>query len=170
MASVVWTTVFIFLIVELLVTFVLVIPVPRFVRNKIARTVFRFNLGDSFAKSIWFVAIALIFALVDCYFHVQRLQEKLLTMEDQDAMTGHHHSHHADKQKLYKAERNMYLAGFSLTLLFVIGRITRLMQECVELEDECERIRLPKPAISVAGDDGVEMKEIPKKPQDKKKD
>ena len=30
----------------------------------------------------------------------------------------------------------MYLAGFALTLLFVIGRLLQLMQESVELEDQ----------------------------------
>ena len=170
MGSLIWTTVFVFLILELFVTFVLAVPVPRLIRNKIARLIFRFQLGDSFAKATWLVAIALIFSVLDCYFYVERLQEKLFTMEDQDVVMGHHHPHHADKQKLYKAQRNMYLAGFALTLLFVIRRITQLMQESVELEDECERVRLSsKPAVSVPGD-GVEMKEMRKKPADKKKD
>ena len=42
---------------------------------------------------------------------------------------------------LYKSERNMYLAGFALTLLLVIGRITQLMQESVQLEAETERVQ-----------------------------
>ena len=35
----------------------------------------------------------------------------------------------------------MYLTGFALTLLFVIGRITQLMQENVEMEEETERVK-----------------------------
>ena len=172
MGSIVWTTVFVFLILELCLTFVLVVPVPRPVRNTIARIVFRFHLGDAFHKTIWFIATALIFALVDCYSNIERLQEKLSTMQDGDVTTGHHHEHHHDKQKLYKAERNMYLAGFALTLLFVIGRITQLMQESVELEDECERVRMSsKPPVDSSGEsDGVELKEIRKRSSDKKKD
>ena len=37
--------------------------------------------------------------------------------------------------------RNLYLAAFAFTLLFVIGRLTDLMQEHAELEDELDSIR-----------------------------
>jgi hypothetical protein len=54
----------------------------------------------------------------------------------------HERVYHAqDKERKYKSERNMYLAGFSLTLLFVIGRILKLMQESVELEEEKDRVK-----------------------------
>ena len=56
----------------------------------------------------------------------------------------HHHDRFYpslhDKERKYKSERNMYLAGFALTLLFVIGRITTLLAESVELHEETERV------------------------------
>merc|ERR1711933_361436 len=86
---------------------------------------------------------------------------------------------HILKEKEYKASRNLYLAGFALTLLFVIGRITELMQEHAELTGRIENLRLAlsmvqkvdpqtlDPSPSAANDDddevpttdgGIEMK------------
>jgi len=171
MASITWTCVFILLIVELVVTFILVVPVPRRFRNAIARNcIFKFHLGERFSKILGFIAVALILALAESYFSVQRLMEKVQGMEEQDLTMvgghGHGHGHHHEKQKLYKAERNMYLAGFALTLLLVIGRILQLMQESVEDQLHCA-------TTTTTGDNsalkGVEMTK-PKQPQDKKKD
>ena len=69
------------------------------------------------------------------------------------------HVMHHEKEKKYKAERNMYLTGFALTLVFVIGRICKLMQEHVELENELH----PETAIK-------KNEDKPKKPVDKKND
>jgi hypothetical protein len=41
-----------------------------------------------------------------------------------------------DKQRITRAERNLYLAGFALTLLFVIARIVELMVDGAVVEDE----------------------------------
>lgn len=183
MASITWTCVFALLIFELVVTILLVLPVPRSIRNFVARKcIFRFHLGDNFSKVIWFIAVALVLALAESYFNVERLMEKLHTLDNQDMMTagqaiGGHHHHHQEKQKLYKAERNMYLAGFALTLLFVIGRLLQLMQESVELEDQLtfattNDLRLNQ-SVDNKGVKEVELTEKnhpPKQPVEKKKD
>jgi len=143
MPSLIWGAVFLFLLLELAVTVVLALPVPRKMRNFLAREVFKFNLGDKLTKPVLYIGIALGLALLESFMTHRRL---LTRMEDEhnsgissiphDAV---YHTH--DKERKYKAERNMYLAGFSFTLLFVIGRITTLMQESVELEEETERVR-----------------------------
>ena len=181
MASITWTSVFGLLLLELVITAILVVPVPRKIRNFVARKcIFRFHLGDNFSKVLWFVAFALVFALAESYKSVALLMDKLQTLEDQDMLAGaaghgHGHGHHHDKQRLYKAERNMYLAGFALTLLFVIGRLLQLMQESVELEDQLEfatRQNLHSQVGVQGGVEGVEMTDVPKtkQPADKKKD
>jgi len=38
-----------------------------------------------------------------------------------------------DKQRLFRTERNLYLAGFCLALLFVIGRLLSLMKRNLAL-------------------------------------
>merc|ERR1711933_592951 len=97
---------------------------------------------------------------------------------------------HILKEKEYKAGRNLYLAGFALTLLFVIGRITELMQEHAELTGKIENLKLafslvqnvdpksldtPPPSSSspakIYNDDEVQTDGIEMKPmRSKKKD
>lgn len=184
MASITWMGVFALLLVELVITFVLVVPVPRRVRNVIARSfIFRFHLGgEAVSKALLFLSFALMLALMESYFSVQRMMDKLAAFGEQDLAAGalaHGHGHYQDKQKLYRAERNMYLAGFALTLLFVIGRLLQLMQESVQLEDELTLVRKSLAAAGkpTKGDapatvetGHVEMTATKKKPTEKKKD
>ena len=150
MASLTWGIIFLFLVLELIVTIILVLPVPRKLRNRLARAIFQFHLGDKLSKPVLYIGIALSLALLESYMVHRRIVNRIQEEHGADLAHGagaHHlHQHEAlyhpqDKQRKYMAERNMYLAGFSLTLLFVIGRITKLMQESVELEEETERVR-----------------------------
>lgn len=88
-----------------------------------------------------YIGIMLSMALIESYSSHRRLVNRI--MEEHGIVSYSHdfvfHPH--DKELKYKTERNMYLAGFSLTLLFIIGRITTLMQESVELEEEIDRVR-----------------------------
>jgi hypothetical protein len=160
MASLVWTSVFAFLILELILTFILVIPVPRKIRNFLAGKIFKFHLGKRLARPLLFIGIALAFALLESYFThrriLGRIEEEAMSMPGGMIMTREHERafHGHDRERKYKSERNMYLAGFSLTLLFVIGRITRLMEEGVELEAEIERVRLGGGSSSGGGSSG----------------
>jgi hypothetical protein len=141
MPSLIWGSIFLFLILELVVTFALALPVPRKIRNFLAREIFKFHVGDKLRKPILYIGIALFLALVESYFSHRRLVNRMM---EEHGVSSYSHDiafHPRDKEHKYKAERNMYLAGFSLTLLFVIGRITTLMQESVELEEETERVR-----------------------------
>lgn len=138
MPSLIWTTVYWFLLAELALTAVLVVPVPRRVRNSIAKSIFKFNLGERLSKPVLFIGLALAFGLLESYLRHSHVLERMAEGELHHEGGDHHfHSpHHHDKEKKYKAERNMYLSGFSLTLIFVIGRLTTLMQENVELDHE----------------------------------
>ena len=130
MASLVWTSIFIFLICEIVFTIILVIPVPRTVRNWICRKVFKWKLEDHFKMPLIGVGVGLGFALLDCISSLKYLYE----IEREDG--GHDYMSIHEREKEYKTERNLYLCGFAFTLLFVIGRLLDLMEEHVQLEDE----------------------------------
>mmetsp|Transcript_30131 Transcript_30131/g.72330 ORF Transcript_30131/g.72330 Transcript_30131/m.72330 type:complete len:162 (-) Transcript_30131:69-554(-) len=161
MPSLIWSTAYAFLLVELVITAILVVPVPIKIRNAITRKVFQFDLGERIRKPILFIAIALAMGFVDSYSKHQYVMEKIDEERNAELDHGHHLPHvlHHEKEKKYKAERNMYLTGFALTLLFVIGRICQLMQEHVELENELH----PETAVE-------KREATPKKPVDKKND
>mmetsp|Transcript_11394 Transcript_11394/g.17488 ORF Transcript_11394/g.17488 Transcript_11394/m.17488 type:complete len:187 (+) Transcript_11394:133-693(+) len=186
MASIIWTTVWWFLMVELVIVLILVIPVPRKVRNALARPVSRLRLGDRFSKIGLFVTIGLTFALIESISSIQALQERQKLEHELDHAGigggGTEHDrifHDLDRQRKFRAERNMYLAAFSLTLQFVIMRLCQLMQESVESDEEIKRLTTAIASEGASTDDddskkkgGVEMTMLGKKKnsQDKKKD
>ncbi|CAJ1965035.1 unnamed protein product [Cylindrotheca closterium] len=164
MPSLIWSSAYLFLLVELVITAILVVPVPIKIRNAITRKVFQLNLGERLRKPILFIGIALAFGFVDSYSKHKYVLDMINEERNAELDHGHHLPHvvHHEKEKKYKAERNMYLTGFALTLLFVIGRICQLMQEHVELENELHpetAVKKKEPTASP-----------PKKPADKKKD
>ena len=167
MATFVWTSVFVLLLLELALTLILVMPVPRKFRNALCRQVSKLHLKERMFVPFLFIGMALSFALIDCFSSLE-----FIFAVEKEAGRGHNSS--LDKQKEFKTERNMYLAGFALTLIFVIGRLTDLMQEHVELEDECEQARRGKPMVDSSVDNSgnvqIEMKTMEKKSGDKKID
>merc|ERR1712157_335402 len=145
--SLVWSTAYVFLLLEIAITVILVIPVPIKIRNLIARQIFKLKMGERLSKPILFIGIALAFGFIDSYMKLQNLLDKMDEQHTLEVEHGHMgggpgtmlsdgYQRIQIKEKKYKAERNLYLTGFAFTLLFVIGRITQLMQEHVELEQK----------------------------------
>lgn len=159
MASLLWTGVFIFTMLELIFTLILIVPVPQKWRNKICREVSKLDLKERFKIPLLFVGVGLAFAWMDSYNMLQLIidiqreehEESMAIARSRRGgwfsstyrMTEEERMHHIlEKETEYRTERNLYLVGFALTLLFVIGRITDLMQEHADLEDELETARL----------------------------
>jgi len=157
--------------VELALTVVLVIPVPRKIRNAMSRLVMKLNLSDKLGKFAIFVALALGAALIESMSSVQYIQERQRLEHLQQGSSLEHERifHDLDQQRKFRSERNMYLSGFSLTLLLVIVRICQLMQESVEYEEEVERLTKVVVSEQPASANGVEMTTVKSK-QEKKKD
>lgn len=171
MKSFLWTTVFVVLVLELVVTFILVIPVPRTIRNRIARCIAKLNIRRKIGQSSLFLMIVLIGALIESIMTVRALYQRdnhyypatasMTTSVEQERIF-----HDMDKQRIFRAERNMYLAGFTLTLLFVIARISKLMEESVEMEDEHKRLLKMLPMTTESTDHSIER---PKKSKNETK-
>lgn len=163
------------LVVELAVTLAVCLPLPRKLRNLIARKVFKLNLQERLSKPILFIGTALGLALIESFFTHQRIIARLREEQEAGVVGIVHHPHTDrfypglhDKERKYKSERNMYLAGFALTLLFVLGRITVLLQESVELHDETERLQKEQAGSKKEEDDS--LKPSTKPAPDKKGD
>lgn len=140
MRSLLWTGVFVFLMLELALTLILVIPVPKKIRNWICLEVSKFELKEKLKMPLMAIFFALMLALMDSINYLSQIYNQE-DREDERGV-GNVIDRHLLKEKEYKAARNMYLVGFALTLLFVIGRITDLMKEHADLEGELENMRL----------------------------
>lgn len=159
---------------EIGLTLVLAIPVPRRWRNWLCMEVSKLELKQHLKLPLVFVGFSLIFAILDSLNYLVMV----LGMEWEDERERRYGSpedrlivRQLDKEKEYKAERNIYMAGFALTLIFVIGRMTDLMQEHAELEAALKKLRRPSTpaADSTSGTPEISAKEIEMKPLNLKK-
>jgi hypothetical protein len=142
MRSFLWTSIFVLLMFELVLTLILVLPVPRKVRNWICMKVSKLELKKRLRLPLTGIFFALSFALLDTTNYLQQiyLKENGDERQQRERLLDNAIDRHLIKEKEYRTGRNMYLVGFALTLLFVIGRITELMQEHAELEERVERL------------------------------
>lgn len=144
MASVIWMAVFLLLMVELFITLILVLPLPRVIRRFIAKKIFTYDLARRFRFASNFIILALILAVSDAISTLRHLEHKEESASENT--TGAYSERvgyigvSLDKQRKFRAERNMYLAGFALTLVFVIARIVELMQQVSNTEEEREAL------------------------------
>ena len=104
MALFVWTSIFVWLMFELIAMFVLVTPVPRKTRNIIRSQIGRWNTVELFHTPLWFIKFGPIIGFVISYNQRQGILEC--------THKNHHHYHHdvlrcchLDKQQTLKCER-----------------------------------------------------------------
>ncbi|XP_022652497.1 B-cell receptor-associated protein 31-like [Varroa jacobsoni] len=122
-----WTFVAGFLYAEIIIVVLLLLP---FISPKIWSNLFKSRFLKSFAAqaNLWFmVAIAiLVLFFVDSVRDV--VKYSAIRTHDHD----HHHHSHMDVEmqhsmKMFRSQRNFYIAGFSLFLALVIRRLVSLI-------------------------------------------
>ena len=179
MRSLIWTSTYIILLIEIVITVILVIPVPRNYRNQICRKISKLDVKQKLYYPLTALFVALSVAFLDSYNYLIQIwniiEEDDVRYRNYNSIEEAHWIKHLDKEKQYKTQRNLYLSGFALTLIFVIGRITDLMQEHADLEDDLSKLRSNNIPIvdSSTGEDGndektkeIEMKSLSLKKKD----
>lgn len=114
MASVVWMAVFFLLMVELFVTALLVLPLPRIIRRFIAKKIFNYDLAKRVRFASNFIIFGLILAVSDAISTLRHLELKEESATEgggsayPDARVGYI-GVSFDKQRKFRAERNVCL-------------------------------------------------------------
>lgn len=120
MASVVWMAVFILLMIELFITGLLVLPLPRLIRRFIAKKIFTYDLAKRVRFLSNFIILGLVLAVSDAITTLRRLEQKLdMSSEGVKPNMGESRTGYIeismDKQRKFRAERNVRLrAPFDL--------------------------------------------------------
>ena len=168
MASLVWMSIFVFLAAELLLTLILVVPVPLKIAARCARyakkgPIVRFVRLLKRMKNgvpiVLFIGIGLGLALAESLYTHHHIMARIEGSSSSSYIDYFYPGMH-DKERKYKSERNIYLTGFALTLLIVIGRIATLLHESIELHDEAERL---EKALALTSSSSSSSKEGKKK-------
>ncbi|KNE66346.1 hypothetical protein AMAG_11489 [Allomyces macrogynus ATCC 38327] len=125
------------LAVEGVVVVLLSIPLPAKARKALARLLTESALAKQASVPFWFLAIFLAVNFADATLRQYRLSQQHHGVE----IDSHHHQHVGypindmdPRAKLFQAQRNMYLTGSALFLLFVINVLRGLLVEVVRAE------------------------------------
>eukprot|EP00124_Ichthyophonus_hoferi_P000939 Ihof_evm24s40 gene=Ihof_evmTU24s40 len=123
-----WTVVFGITALEIILFFVLCIPLPATSRHNILRSLLHVSapLKPAFILTILFLIVMLGDSAMRYYDMLDRIQQAR-----SNATAG---SDYYLKMQLFLAERNMHLAFFSLFLLFVLWRFMQMIRELVNAE------------------------------------
>lgn len=136
------------LVVELLVLFTLCAPLPWGVRKNISRWIFRVKARERFNTFFKYILFLLVLALVESLhslrsLHIRReFQSNGELTEEKELQLAALHDFRWQKAR---AERNLYLASFSITAWMAIARLIRLAAIEVQLRNKIKGYNGNKP-------------------------
>mmetsp|Transcript_34957 Transcript_34957/g.138425 ORF Transcript_34957/g.138425 Transcript_34957/m.138425 type:complete len:168 (+) Transcript_34957:285-788(+) len=81
-----------------------------------------------------FLVVGLAIGVFDSIQSIQGLQEQISVTDPNDLYSAMSLS--SRKQRIFRAERNLYLAGFCFALIFIIRRLFQLAAQNADLVDE----------------------------------
>eukprot|EP00696_Hemimastix_kukwesjijk_P013712 gnl/Hemi2/2727_TR952_c0_g2_i1.p1 gnl/Hemi2/2727_TR952_c0_g2~~gnl/Hemi2/2727_TR952_c0_g2_i1.p1 ORF type:complete len:233 (-),score=102.30 gnl/Hemi2/2727_TR952_c0_g2_i1:58-693(-) len=130
--SVEWLLVFCLMVAQM-VTFILLVVLPRYFRKLLTTALSKLYSNHTFRLFYLFTALLLLVLFADSVNKAVNIREKEEDGHDHDA----HHSYHSSislHTTLFLAQRNMYLSGFSLFLMIVLYGVTARFSEIHEQE------------------------------------
>ncbi|CAL8361457.1 unnamed protein product [Merluccius merluccius] len=126
-----WTVVALFLYVEIGVLVILCLP---FITATRWQKIFRLNIWSSVAKFWNKVFLAMIIILIVLFLDAVREVRKYSNAEPgKDARLNPNMSDHLH-MKLFRAQRNLYISGFSLFLWLVMRRVITLINQLATVQ------------------------------------
>lgn len=143
-----WTLVAGFLYGEIAVVLILMLPIiPASMWQKLFKSRFLRSLADysNFYFSAFFVILLLLF--LDSI----RQMHKYSTAKDQEIGHGHLDAELQQSMRMFRSQRNCYIAGFALFLAPVIRRLVSLISKQAELSArECASLKQAQSATETA--------------------
>ncbi|GJD08556.1 hypothetical protein Gasu2_28510 [Galdieria sulphuraria] len=135
-----WLLVYLFLCTEVVIVALLVLPLPKRVRRLVLRVLATGSQFLHLRKFINYISLSLFFGIVESLTDAYRVQLKLSEQTTSNGMFSNAVSFEVRtlKQRQFRSQRNFYLASFSLTLLFVIGKLFELTSRINVLESQLE--------------------------------
>lgn len=153
--SLLWTSVSVILSLEFLLLLLLCLPLPWGVRKNISRWIHRIQAHHHLDSLIKYLLLALLLALLDS---LNSLRTVHLGQELNASANAAHTdpslqliTYHDLRWKKARAERNFYLASFSVAALIAIARLVRLASIEVQLRTKIKMYNGNRP-ISETGE------------------
>lgn len=151
-----WTFVATCLYVEIFVVAFLLLP---FISPPRWQTVFRSRILaglQSYSKLYFNVFIAILLLL---FFESVREVRKYSEPMKAEDLKHHPEAETLYHMKLFRAQRNLYIAGFALFLWFIIGRLVVLIASQAKLMAECEAAKRQGESATLAAQQMLDTKD-----------
>ncbi|EAL48457.1 B-cell receptor-associated protein 31 family protein [Entamoeba histolytica HM-1:IMSS-B] len=131
MVTLLWSGVYFFLVIEIIVLVILLFPLPSFIAKKVP-----FFLRHVLKNKTLFIVVLSILTL--CFCESIRSQIKCSHELDELGVDNPLLNKVTISSNKFRSERNMYLSGFSLFFIFVIWRVGVLYEQ-IDQKAEKER-------------------------------
>ncbi|XP_071037054.1 B-cell receptor-associated protein 31 [Parasteatoda tepidariorum] len=143
-----WTLVAGFLYAEIAVVLILMLP---FISATMWQKLFKSRFLQSLASYSNFYFSAFFVILLLLFLDSIRQMNKYSTAKDQEMSHGHLDAELQQSMRMFRAQRNCYIAGFALFLAPVIRRLTSLLSKNAELiARECASLKQAQSAADAA--------------------
>jgi B-cell receptor-associated protein 31 len=142
--SFIWTAVCGILCFELVLLFLLVLPLPWGVRKNVSRVLLNKKIRNVVDTALRYLGFGLALALVDSVNALSKINARFDATDDgagaapasTEGLLG------LKDLKLRRAigQRNLYLGGFALVLILTLSRLVSLVSNEMELREEIKRL------------------------------
>lgn len=154
-----WQLVFLFLLAEVFVCIVVVLPLPLKFRKSILQSIDSLTSHKNISIILKVIFLLLLLLFVDCIRSSIKVEDKLEHLEEEHGRSRHSTSHCEDLNRLFRNQRNAYeniihiiylfnficlfhhvyhnfsyLTGFALFLFLMIYRLKEMMMSLISLE------------------------------------
>lgn len=143
-----WTAVSVVLTVEIAILMILCAPLPWGVRKNISRSIYKLKAHNILDSGLKYVVFALLLALAEAINGYRQIMIKEKDIAD-DNETYYINIRNEHRWKKARAERNLYLATFSITGVIAIARLVRLAAIEVQLRNKIKGYNGNKPLNEV---------------------
>ncbi|KAJ8902154.1 hypothetical protein NDN08_006562 [Rhodosorus marinus] len=110
------------------------LPLPHTVWRSISKVLRTSAVDSALTFIVRFLVVGLAIGVFDSVQSIQGLQEQISVTDPNDLYSAMSLS--SRKQRIFRAERNLYLAGFCFALIFIIRRLFQLAAKNADLVDE----------------------------------
>lgn len=140
-----FTACFVFLIVEIIMYVLLVIPWPKGMRRALLHLFTTSNIAQKFQTAQMFLLFMVAFLFADSLRKMYHEMDKHHKLEAHESGEAHHHlgDEIADQKihsRLFFAQRNIYLTAFALFVAFAYWRLVATLKHLCLTEEKLEKI------------------------------
>ena len=130
MFSLVWTSVFFFLVAEIATLMLLLIPLPQFISKNLIKAIRKIASN----KTLFIILIVLL--SLACVESVRTQLSAAKKLKATGTATENINTIMAHTMEKFRSQRNTYLSGYSLFLLFAIWRVAAILDQVENKKNE----------------------------------